>query len=291
MKTSRYISGLAILSALSLLQAWPLYGAPLGSGRMSATHTGVNMGRHTARTRVHPGQRPSQANASPRVHSGQRPSQANARQRVHHAQPGHSTARTQVNSFKTGRINHGHYNPIYKGIKNTRHGAYTGKNYSQLERSLKRMPQYNSIYRNNNFYRIKNHALWPGGWHPGASWSKMWYYTGYWWGGYRYPYRYYALNSYCPTLYLLDLLNTTLQQIGTGKISYLPAGYQLPITVAVQEQIPIADAYGNILRYQNETFYYNALWNASAQAYGYFDYHNQYHLLTYQWYNTWLGTY
>jgi hypothetical protein len=57
----------------------------------------------------------------------------------------------------------------------------------------------------------------------------------------------------------------------------LPPGYGAPITVAVNEVVPVTDQYGNVLGYENHLFYYNAFWDPSTGHYGYYDYRGGFH--------------
>jgi hypothetical protein len=76
-------------------------------------------------------------------------------------------------------------------------------------------------------------------------------------------------------------------QPGAGYADCLPYEYNQPISIAVNEVVPAYDARGNIIGYQDETFYYNACWDPNAQAYGYYDYRGGFHWVTFPWLNTW----
>jgi hypothetical protein len=76
-------------------------------------------------------------------------------------------------------------------------------------------------------------------------------------------------------------------QPGIGYSDYLSGGYHAPITVAVQEVVPMYDAYGRIMGYRPETFYYNAYWDPNAEAYGYYDYRGAFHWVTFPWLRSW----
>jgi len=122
------------------------------------------------------------------------------------------------------------------------------------------------------------------GWIPALN-----YYNGYDWDNQNYPCDYYAPNGFCPTPYLFDVSGGQFWQPGAGFSDTLPSGYQAPITVAIQEIVPTYDQSGQISGYQPQTFYYNAFWDSNAQSYGYYDYRQQFHWLTFPWLNSWSG--
>jgi len=76
---------------------------------------------------------------------------------------------------------------------------------------------------------------------------------------------------------------------GHGYVDSLPQGFTAPITVSVQESVPDYNFQGQIVGYKIQPFNYNAYWNQQNQAYGYYDYRQQYHWLTFPWLNSWSG--
>jgi hypothetical protein len=122
------------------------------------------------------------------------------------------------------------------------------------------------------------------GWIPSLN-----YYNSYGWNGQNYPCDYYAANGFCPTPYVFNVGNGQFWRVGNGYTDYLPADYHAPITVAVQESVPNYSPDGQILGYQLQNFYYNAYWDPQAQNYGYYDYKQQFHWLTFPWNNAWNG--
>ena len=120
------------------------------------------------------------------------------------------------------------------------------------------------------------------GWIPNLN-----YYNGYDWNNQAYPCNYFALNGFCPTQDVFDVSNGQFWQPGVGYVDSLPYGYQAPITVAVQESVPEYAPDGQIMGYQLQNFYYNAFWDPNAQAYGYYDYQQQFHWVTFPWLNSW----
>ena len=111
--------------------------------------------------------------------------------------------------------------------------------------------------------------------------SNLLYFTGYSVAGNTYPANYFAMNGYAPTPFVFNVASGQFWQPGVGYCDYLPNNYQAPITVSVQEVVPSFDRRGNIVGYQPQTFYYNAYWDANAQAYGYYDYRNKFHWVTF----------
>jgi hypothetical protein len=122
------------------------------------------------------------------------------------------------------------------------------------------------------------------GWIPSLN-----YYNSYGWNGQNYPCDYYAANGFCPTPYVFNVGNGQFWNVGNGYTDYLPADYHAPITVAVQESVPNYSPDGQILGYQLQNFYYNAYWDPQVQNYGYYDYKQQFHWLTFPWNNAWNG--
>jgi hypothetical protein len=156
-----------------------------------------------------------------------------------------------------------------------------------MHKQLSSIPNYQTAFNNNNRYRITNSGRWPGQWHTGPGWANLGYYTGYWWGGSTYPQCYYAPDGYCPTPWLFYPGYGQFWQPGIGYCDYLPNGYNAPITIAVQEIVPVYNARGQIMDYRPETFQYNAYWDPRAQAYGYYDYRGAFHWTTFPWLRSW----
>jgi hypothetical protein len=133
-------------------------------------------------------------------------------------------------------------------------------------------------------------ALSPWGCNSELGWiPSLNYYNSYGWNGQNYPCDYYAANGYCPTPYVFNVGNGQFWNVGNGYTDYLPADYHAPITVAIQESVPNYSPDGQILSYQLQNFYYNAYWDPQAQNYGYYDYKQQFHWLTFPWNNAWNG--
>jgi hypothetical protein len=78
---------------------------------------------------------------------------------------------------------------------------------------------------------------------------------------------------------------------GQGYSDYLPSGFRAPITVQVQESVPQYNYIGRIVGYKFQTMNYNAYWNEEHQSYGYYDYRQQFHWLTFPWLKSWSGYY
>jgi hypothetical protein len=131
-------------------------------------------------------------------------------------------------------------------------------------------------------------SLCPWGINNNLPWiPDMNYYNGYYWNNQDYPCDYFATNGFCPTPYVFNVGQGQFWQPGGGYFDSLPYGYQAPITVAVQEVVPSYDQNGQIIGFQKENFYYNAFWDPNAQAYGYYDYQQQFHWVTFPWLNSW----
>jgi hypothetical protein len=113
--------------------------------------------------------------------------------------------------------------------------------------------------------------------------SNLLYFTAYSEGGNTYPANYFAMNGYAPTPYVFNVASGQFWQPGFGYCDYLPNAYQAPITVSLQEVLPSFDNNQNVTGYQPQTFYYDAYWDADAQAYGYYDYRSKFHWVTFPW--------
>lgn len=132
--------------------------------------------------------------------------------------------------------------------------------------------------------------FWPWGINNNLPWvPDLNYYDGYYWNNQNYACDYFASNGFCPTPYVFNVGLGQFWQPGVGYFDSLPYGYEAPITVAVQEIVPEYDQYGQIIGYQRQNFYYNAFWDSNAQCYGYYDYRQQFHWLTFPWLNSWNG--
>jgi hypothetical protein len=132
--------------------------------------------------------------------------------------------------------------------------------------------------------------LWPFGFNSGLGWSPyLNYYNGYNYDGANYQCNYFADNGYCPTDYVFSVPNGQFWQVGRGYSDYLPPNYHAPITVAVKESVPQYGWNGEIVAYSWQTFYYNAFWDPQQQSYGYYDYRQQFHWLTFPWLRSWTG--
>lgn len=167
-----------------------------------------------------------------------------------------------------------------------------------INRQISSMSGYSQAYSHNHANFAARFGSWPGQWNPVPGWQTLgglwnWtglgYYNGYWWNGSLYPYNYYALNSFCPTPFLFDVASGMFLDPGVGYFDFLPAGYDAPITVAVWEVVPEYDFWGNIIGYTREKFYYDAVFDPGAQAYGYYDYRGTFHWLTFPWLHSWMG--
>ena len=163
----------------------------------------------------------------------------------------------------------------------------TGINYSYVKQQRTLIPNLNLAITQNNRLRITNVHRWPHPLRPGPAWAPLAFYTGYWWGSIVHPIRYFAPLDFCPTRYVFLVGCGQFWQPGFGYAAYLPYGYQAPITVAVQEIVPVYDEFGDIVAYEPATFYYNAYWDSVVQAYAYYDYRGVCHWLTFPWLRTW----
>ena len=131
--------------------------------------------------------------------------------------------------------------------------------------------------------------LFPWGMNSDLGWVPYQnYYDGYTIDGETYPANYFAANGYCPTHYVFIVATGQFQFPG-GFVDSLPPGYTAPITVSVQESVPNYNFLGQIVGYKFQTFNYNAYWNEQHQAYGYYDYREQFHWLTFPWLRSWSG--
>jgi len=144
----------------------------------------------------------------------------------------------------------------------------------------------------NNWWNWNNNGagwgLSPWGLNSELGWiAALNYYNQYGWDGNNYPCSYFADEGYCPTPDVFDVEAGQFWQPGNGYSNYLPETNHAPITVAIKESVPTYNPQGQIMGYQIQNFYYNAFWDAQAQSYGYYDYRQQFHWLTFPWLNSW----
>jgi hypothetical protein len=249
-------------------------------GRMLATVAGTKQGHSSL-------SRPS-ALANPRKVSMGRPG---SKPGITYTRPHKLAYRSGASNIpRAGRVGTGRAGIVDPGgYVRTAQGGRTGLSRNSMQQQLSSIPNYNTNYANTNRSRVSNHSQWPGQWNPGASGASLGYFPGYSWNGTNYPFSYYACSGYCSTPYLFLLECGAFWQPGVGYADCLPYGYNQPMSIGVDQVVPAYDAYGHIIGYRDETFYYNACWDPSAQAYGYYDYLGGFHWVTFPWLNTWGG--
>ena len=246
------------------------------NGRMLATAAGTKQTRS--------GLSRASAFANPRKVSQVRPG---SKPQITSAKPQKlAYRRGAVNIPRSGRVGTGRVGIVDPGGY-IRSGGAARIDRSHMQQQLASVPNYHTNFSNNNSHRISDHSRWPSHWNPGSGGANLGYYPGYSWNGTNYPFNYYAPSGYCPTpcLFLSDC--GAFWQPGMGYADCLPYGYNQPISIGVDEVVPAYDAYGDIIGYQNETFYYNAFWDPNTQAYGYYDYRGGFHWVTFPWLHTW----
>ena len=274
-RTARAQSSAKLASARSLSAN---KGKPSANGRMLASVAGIKQTRGAV-------SRPSSF-ANPRkalqVRSGSKPQITSARPQklAYRRGAGNIPRAGRAGRGRAGIIDPGGY--IRTAEKGT---ARLERNH--IQQQLAALPNYESNFSNNNRLRISDHSRWSSHWNPGPGSAVLGYYPGYSWNGTNYPFSYYAPSGYCPTPYLFLSNYGTFWQPGVGYADSLPYGYNQPMSIAIDEVVPEYDAYGNIIGYHDETFYYNAAWDPNAQAYGYYDYRGGFHWVTFPWLNTW----
>lgn len=219
------------------------------------------------------------------------PLRAGMTPRVSANRPGKLSYRSGVsNTPRAGRVGVGRAGIIDPGgYIRTPHNGTAGIDRNYMRQQLSSQPNYNRDFNNNNRLRNSNYRSWPGGWNPGPYAGSLGYYPDYSWNGNNYPFSYFGLPGYSPTPWLFQLNTGAFWQPGIGYAETLPYGYTQPISIAVDEVVPSYDTYGNIMGYQDETFYYNATWDPNMQAYGYYDYRGVFHWTTFPWLHTWTG--
>ncbi len=253
-------------------------GKPSANGRMLATVAGIKQ------TRVGVS-RPSSF-ANPRkafqLSAGSKP-------RITSARPQRLAYRSGAGNIpRAGRAGKGRAGIIDPGgfIRTAEKGT-ARLDRSHIQQQLAALPNYGSNFSNNNRFRISDHSRWSSHWNPGPGSAVLGYYPSYSWNGTNYPFRYYAPSGFCPTPYLFLSSCGAFWQPGVGYANSLPYGYNQPMSIAIDEVVPEYDAYGNVIGYHDETFYYNAAWDPNAQAYGYYDYRGGFHWVTFPWLNSW----
>ncbi len=127
---------------------------------------------------------------------------------------------------------------------------------------------------------VFGHHPYPGHWRPrpGFEWCE-----GYYWGGVLYNVEFFAYGGWGPTEWVYIVDTQQWYSPGVGYVSVPPVLLNEPITVAVQEQVPVLDAYGDPV-YDDDgnpvmetvLVYYNAYYDPAYGAYGYQDMNGQY---------------
>jgi hypothetical protein len=214
------------------------------------------------------------------------------------SKPHFTSARPGALSYRRGANNIPHAGAKGKGragifdpggyVRNGKSGSPPFER-NRIQQQLSSIPNYQRNFAANNRARIEDRSHWPHQWNPGPQGSGLGYYHGYNWNGTNYPFNYYSMQGYSPTPYLFLLESGAFWQPGAGYSYNLPYGYNQPMSVGINEVVPEYDANGNIIGYGNQTFYYNAIWDAGEQAYGYYDYFGKFHWLTFPWLNSWGG--
>jgi len=218
---------------------------------------------------------------------------------AHRPEPLRWTSRAEVpRAGKAGKGRPGIMDP--GGYIRTPKAGAPSISRGDFNRRLNAIANANTLRQRNNAFRNTQIGTWPGSWYPVPGWqttggwwnnSNLGYYNNYWWNGQSYPWDYYAMAGYLPTPYIFDVASGLFLDPSLGYFDALPNGYDQPITVAITEVVPEYDYWGNVIAYRSEVFYYNAIWDPAAQAYGYYDYRGQFHWTTFPWLHSWMGEY
>ncbi len=153
---------------------------------------------------------------------------------------------------------------------------------------IRRNPGFDRRWQENRRFFQEGRDRWPGRWRPRSEWGRFGYCERLWFET-EVSVSFFAFYEYCPTDYIFLVGNGQFWVPGQGwvYVDFLPEQYFEPITVAIEEVVPVVDDNGDIVAYEQNTYYYNAIWDQFAQAYGYFDYQGQFHWLSLPWLQSW----
>jgi hypothetical protein len=161
------------------------------------------------------------------------------------------------------------------------------RNYVSGE--IGRLPYRDRTWQENRRFFNEDHDRWPGRWRPRPEWDVRFGFCDHLWFDTEVALEFFCWYEFCPTDYIF-LVGTGQFWVpgeGWGYIDFLPDDYADPITVAVEEVVPVLDDDGEVIAYEEKTFYYNAVWDEFAEAYGYYDYQGTFHWLSFPWLNSW----
>lgn len=96
-------------------------------------------------------------------------------------------------------------------------------------------------------------------------------------------------DDYCYSEYWFEVESGRFFWLNDGGvwIDCLPEEYREPITIRVTETVPVLDADGTVIAFETQTFLYVALWDDENQVYGYYDWQDTYHVVTFPWLASW----
>jgi hypothetical protein len=140
----------------------------------------------------------------------------------------------------------------------------------------------------NHFGGYYQHDNWPGSWHwrpinPGWGWC------GNYWFDFEIDLMFICCDDYCFSEYWFEVETGRFFWFNNGGswIDCLPDTYHEPITIRVSETVPVLDDGGNVIAFETQTFLYVALWDDATQIYGYYDWQDNYHVVTFPWLASW----
>jgi hypothetical protein len=129
---------------------------------------------------------------------------------------------------------------------------------------------------------------WPSGWrwrpiNPGWGWCNRY------WFNFELEMEFICFEEYCFSEYYFDIETGGFWWMnGAGTwIDCLPDGYHEPISIKVTETVPVLGDDGAVIAYETQVFIYVALWDDVNQVYGYFDWQDNYHVVTFPWLASW----
>ena len=188
-----------------------------------------------------------------------------------------------VNDGRPGAQDPGGY------LRGTHQPSQVIRDRNDVSDQIDRLPNHGRIEQENRRFFNEDPTGWPGRWRPRPDWGVRFGFCDHLWFDTLVAAEFFCWFEFCPTDYIFIVGTGQFWAPGEGwgYVDFLPDGYFEPITIAVEEVVPVYDDDGNIVAYEEKTFYYNAVWDPDAEAYGYFDYQGEFHWLSFPWLNSW----
>jgi hypothetical protein len=184
-----------------------------------------------------------------------------------------------------GDKNHGRPG-IHDGSGFDRTGAHPTFGRGDVNKQVHGMPRFDECHQHFGGYFRRDG--WPGSWRwrpvrPGWGWCN------HFWFDCEIDLEFICAEEYCFSEYSFEIESGRFwwaNNCGVW-IDTLPGEYRLPITIRVTETVPVLDDQGQVIGYDTQLFLYVAVWDDANQAYGYYDWQDTYHIVSFPWLSSW----